>query len=419
MSINHDTINHDTINHETITHEFTTLRPSPLPDPRKTVDPVAEAAHIAAKFRERAIEGEGLRTMPADLVAEVRASRLFTLGLPRSLGGLELDPMSIVEIIEQLAYADGSAGWTTMIGNSASFLAWLDPAVAAAVVADGVPTMASVFAPKGQAVPTGTAGMFDVTGRWSFASGSPHAEWFMNGVIVMDGPAPRMRADGQPDWKFALFSAADTEIVDTWDSLGLRGSGSHDVQILRPTRIPEEHMVMPFDVAARHDGPLYRFPFWGLLCVTMSGVALGIAQRALDELVVLAPQKRRPQNPTVAIAADTHLQIELARAESRVRSAKAYLGDSIGDAWDAACNGDVPTNGQLAAMQMAMLEGLDAGIAAADLSLRAGGAGCVYSHHPIQRCFRDIHTVAQHVAYSDRSAANYGRDRFGVGPQIA
>ena len=410
----------DTIPAES-TPEFPLLRPNIRTSTQKgglmRVDPFAEAARIAIQFRERAMEGEGLRTMPADLVAEVRASRLFTLGMPRTLGGLELDPLSIVEIIEQLAYADGSAGWTTMIGNSTAFLAWLEPAVAAAVMADGVPTVASVFAPHGQARPTDTPGTFDVTGHWGFASGSPHAEWFMNGVILMDGAIPRMRADGQPDWTFALFAAADTEIVDTWDALGLRGTGSHDVQIVRPTRVPEEHMVMPFETAARHDGPLYRFPFWGLLGVLMGGVALGIAQRALDELVALAPQKRRPPNLAVTIADDTHLQIELARAETRVRSAKAYLLDGIGCAWDTACNGDVPTNGQLANIQMAMLDGLDAGLAATSLALRAGGASCVYNHHPIQRCFRDIHTVAQHVALSDRGGANYGRTRFGLDQQ--
>ena len=392
----------------------TSLAPAPKRAP--IVDPLAETARLAGSFRERAMDGERLRTMPADLVAKVRAARLFTLALPRSLGGLELDPLTIVDIIEQLTYADGSAGWTTMIGNSTSFLAWFDPSVAAAVVADGVPTMASVFAPKGTAV-TVDPGAFDVNGRWCFASGSPHAEWFINGVIVMDGPAPRMHAGGQPDWCFALLPAADTEIVDTWDALGLRGSGSHDVQTTSPIRVPEDHLAMPFNSPARHDGPLYRFPFWGLLGVLMSGVSLGIAQRALDELVALAPQKHRPPNPAVSVAGDPHLQIEMARAETRVRGAKAYLVDSIGCAWDTACNGDVPSNGQLAAMQMAMLDGLDSGIAAVDLALRAGGASSVYSHQPIQRCFRDLHTVAQHAAFNIQGAANYGRSRFGLDQQ--
>ncbi len=377
------------------------------------VDPLAEAALLAPQFRERAAEGERLRTMPADLVGQVRDARLFELALPRSLGGLELDPLTIVAIIEQLSYADGSAGWTTMIGNSTSFLAWLDPAVAAEFVGGGVPTMGSVFGPMGRAVRRDD-GAFDVEGRWGFSSGSPHTEWFMDGVFVMDGRAPQLLNTGKPDWRFALFSAVDTEVVDTWHALGLRGTGSHDVQIVRPSRVPEEHTVLPFDMPARHDGPLYRFPFWALLGVLMGGVAPGIAQRALDELVALAPQKRRPTNLAVTVADDAHLQIELARTETRVRSAKAMFIDSIGSAWDTACNGDVPSNVQLGSVQMAMLESVRSGTAAVDLALRAGGAGCVYDHEPIQRCFRDMHTLGQHIAFSDTGLTNYARTRFGL-----
>ena len=395
MSTNHSTLN--------------SIPPTRLP----SADPLAETARLVPQLRERAMEGERLRTMPADLVAQLRAAQLFTLALPRSLGGLELDPLTIVDVIERLSYADGSAGWTTMIGNSTSFLAWLEPAVAGAIVADGIPTMASAFAPTGKAIPV-ESGALDITGRWGFASGSPHAEMFLNGVHVIDGAAPRIRADGRPDWRFALFSAADTEIVDTWDALGLRATGSHDVQTVRPVRVPEEHTTMPFDCVAHHDGPLYRFSFLGLLGVLMCGVSLGIAQRAIDELVALAPLKRRPTNPGITIAEDAHVQIELARAETRVRSAKAYVLDGIGSAWDTACNGDVPSNTQLAAIHMAAQEGMNSGIGAVDLALRAGGGSCVYSHHPIQRCFRDMHTAAQHAAFSDQAAVNYARGRFGL-----
>ena len=154
-------------------------------------DPVSAAERLAVRFRERAIEGERLRTMPTDLVAQVRHAGLVTLALPRTLGSVELDPLTILSIIEEDSYADGSAGWTTMIGNSTSFLAWLDPVVAADFVADGVPTMGSVFGPTGRAAPRDDAA-FDVTGRWAFSSGRPHTEWFFDGAFVTDGSAPRM-----------------------------------------------------------------------------------------------------------------------------------------------------------------------------------------------------------------------------------
>jgi alkylation response protein AidB-like acyl-CoA dehydrogenase len=376
---------------------------------------LAATEQLAVQFRDRAEEGEQLRTMPTELVARVRAAGLFTLALPHTLGGLELDPLTIVSIIEQLSYADASAGWTTMIGNSTSFLAWLDPAVAADFVARGVPTMGSVFAPTGRAAPR-QDGAFDVTGRWAFSSGSPHTEWFFDGVFVLDGSAPRM-IDGKPDWRFGLFSAADTEIIDTWNALGLRGTGSHDVQLVHPTRVPEEHMVLPFDIPARHDGPLYRYSFWSLLTVLMAGIALGIGQRALDELATLAPHKRRPTNTAITIAEDPHVQIEFARAETALQCAKTMLVDSLGTSWDTACNGDIPSGTRTATTQMAMLEVARVATAATAFALRAGGAGAVYNHQPIQRCFRDMHTVIQHIAYSDNGLNNYSRTRFGLNQQ--
>ena len=229
----------------------------------------------------------------------------------------------------------------------------------------------------------------------------------------MDGPTPRM-IDGKPDWRFALFSAADTEIIDTWDALGLRGTGSHDVQIVRPTQVSEEHMVLPFDIPARHGGPLYRYPFWGLVDILMSGIPLGIAQRALDEFATLAPQKRRTSNKAITIAEDSHVQIEFARAETALRCAKAMLVDSLGASWDTACDGDVPSGAQLASTHVAMLEVAHVATAAADFALHASGAGVVYSHQPIQRCFRDMHTLAQHLVYSDCGLNNYSRARFGL-----
>ena len=87
-------------------------------------------AALLPEFRARAAESEQLRTMPADLVRQAKAGGLFRLNLPRSLGGLELDPAATAEIFEEISRADGSAGWTIVIGNSTAFFAWLDPAVA-------------------------------------------------------------------------------------------------------------------------------------------------------------------------------------------------------------------------------------------------------------------------------------------------
>ena len=153
---------------------------------------------LTPEFRARAAEGDRLRAMPADLVQRVRAAGLFRLNLPMSLGGLELDPATTVRIFEEISYADGSAGWTIVIGNATAFFAWLEPAVARELIGanpDFVST--SMWAPLGRAVP-GTSGTdFLLDGRWPFNSGCPHADWLQLGALVTgeDG-TPCMRSAG-------------------------------------------------------------------------------------------------------------------------------------------------------------------------------------------------------------------------------
>ncbi len=181
------------------------------------------ARELAPDFSARAPEGEALRTMPSDLVARVKDGGLFRLALPRSLGGLELDPLTIVEVVELLSEADGSAGWTVLIGNSTTFFAWLEPSVARSMIGNNSGFCStSMFAPMGHARPEGK-GMFSVTGRWPFNSGCLHSEWLQVGVFVMDGEAPRRRDEFNPDWRFAFVPHDAAQIED----LGRAGTSGH------------------------------------------------------------------------------------------------------------------------------------------------------------------------------------------------
>src|SRR4051794_24730316 len=184
--------------------------------------PVAAAERLAPELAARAREGEQLGTMPVDLVDRIRAAGLFRIAQPRALGGLEVAPTELIEVVEGLSKADGSAGWTTLIGIGAnSFAGWLDPSVAVDLFgADAEVSVATVFAPTGRAVPNGSD-RFTVSGRWPFASGCRHAEWFLNGAFVFDGNGPRMLPGQGPDWRLAYFPRKDGEIVDNWDVLGL------------------------------------------------------------------------------------------------------------------------------------------------------------------------------------------------------
>jgi alkylation response protein AidB-like acyl-CoA dehydrogenase len=389
----------------------TTLTPAaaPVMTGQQMLDTMAT---FAPEISERAAEGEALKTMPRDLSDRMLDAGLFKLALPRSLGGFELDPMSVVEVVEEASRADGSAGWSTFIANSTCFFSWLEPAVASEMVAaTGDFIASSSFGPTGRAVPDGEGG-YIVEGRWPFSSGSVNATWHSLGVFVMDGDRPRLRPDGDPDWRFAFVHHDDVEIIETWDPLGLRGTASHDIAVTG-VRLPADRVVVaPLFTPALQDGPLWRLSFFTVLAALMTGFPLGVGRRALDEITALAPTKKRVNSQT-PIGDDTHFQIQLSQAEAQLRGARALFLDAVSAVWHDALRGRDATEEENALVQVAMQQSMAAGLAAVDLAYANAGGSAVYEGDPVQRCFRDLHTARQHVAFSSGGWKPFATVRIG------
>jgi alkylation response protein AidB-like acyl-CoA dehydrogenase len=350
--------------------------------------------------------------MPSDLADRVRTAGLFGLSLPRMLGGFEIDPLAQMRVIEELSRADGSAGWTVLIGNSSMIFAWLEPAVAHQMIGDeGRFASSTTIGPVGRAEPDGPCG-FSVNGRWSFSSGCLHASWSPVGVLVTDDGVPRTVPGRGPDWRLAFLAASDRTVHDTWDSFGLRGTGSHDITV-NDLSVPAEHVCAPFFEPARHDGPLWRIPFFTMLAVYHAGFPLGVARRALDEFLALAVAKRRG-SATHSVAETGDAQIAVARAEGVLQAAKTFVIDALGALWDTACAGDPPAVESRARVQLAALNAQRSAEIAIDAVMPFAGAAGVYSSQPLQRCFRDIHTAGQHIFFGSDAWKRFARLRLGI-----
>jgi indole-3-acetate monooxygenase len=232
------------------------------------------------------------------------------------------------------------------------------------------------------------------------------------GMFVFDGDAPRVLADRGPDWRLAFFPRANADIVDNWDVLGLRATGSNDV-VARGLRVAEEHTISPFFEPARHDGPLWRLAFFTLVGVALVGVPLGIARRALDEFTDLATTKVRA-GTFQPIAQDPAAQVAFARADANLRSARAFVLDEASALWAMACAGDTPPLEQRARFQLAAQQAMRAARQAVDATFDLTGASAVHATHPLQRCFRDLHTASQHVYFSPAAMKRYANTRFGI-----
>jgi alkylation response protein AidB-like acyl-CoA dehydrogenase len=245
-------------------------------------------------------------------------------------------------------------------------------------------------------------GRFMVTGRWPFNSSCPHAGWLQVGVLL----------DADPPWRFAFVPARSAVIEDTWDAMGLRGTGSHHLS-LTEVPVPAEHLAAPFFEPARHDGPLWRIPLVTLAAMFLAAVPLGVARRALDEFAALAAGKLRGP-ATQPIGCDGDVQCQLARAEGTLASARAWLFDTIARIWATACRGDEPDLGQRALALLAANQAVRAATEAVDGVFRLAGAEAVYAHHPLQRCFRDVHVAGQHILFSARRDQAFAKVRLGI-----
>jgi alkylation response protein AidB-like acyl-CoA dehydrogenase len=285
---------------------------------------------LAPKIRAAADEIEQGRRLPLHLVREMQRAGVFRMAMPREWGGPELNLLSQLQVIEALSMADASAGWCAMIGTDGGYLtAYIDQTVAREMYADIDSVTAVTFAPPGKAVKTGEG--FTVNGRWPFASGCQHATWFIGHFAIFDGDSPRLQPNGLPETRFGFMPAEECEIIDTWTTSGLRGSGSHDWTV-KDRFIPE---ARTFNLAAPtqyRKGPLYTLP--NLLLYKAAAVVLGIARGAIDDFIALASNKpltfKSPSAGKALLRDETYAQCTVAQAEAMVSSARGFVFEAVG-----------------------------------------------------------------------------------------
>jgi alkylation response protein AidB-like acyl-CoA dehydrogenase len=348
---------------------------------------------------DRAAETEAARCVPPDLAQRLGAAGVFRMFVPSKLGGDPVDPLTAYAIVAELARADASTGWTSMILNTTFFSSWLEPEVARAILGTEPSSgMAGMFAPIGRTEPAGD-GMVRLAGRYPFNSGSPHASWFCEGAFVTG-------ASGAPEWRFLFLPKSDVEILDTWRVAGLRGTASHDV-LVDGVLVPLERTASPVFDRAPHDEAHYRWSFFALLGSLMAGVPIGVARRALDEFFALAERKSRGGEGSLATEQVT--QLAVAQCEGSLRAAAGFVEDSIGAAWDTALVGDDISREQRLAIRLAVSHAMRACLEVVDTVFALAGGGALFDDSPLQRCWRDLHAASSHIFFSTSFGAFGGK----------
>jgi alkylation response protein AidB-like acyl-CoA dehydrogenase len=370
---------------------------------------------VADEIRRSAAQAEAERRIPESLLSQLMSAGLFSIYTPRDFGGLELPLPEALRVVEEVSRHDGSTGWTVALGiANALFTTVLPESSAAQVLGSGSALIAG--APAFGVRALRVDGGYRLTGRWPYNSGAPNADWIAMPAPIFDGDAPRMGEYG-PEMVLAFFPPSDAQIVDTWYVTGLRASGTQDLNV-ENLFVPDEMtggFSMPAGPHSVRESTLTKIPFLTLFGVVQSPpVCLGLARHAIEEFKQLALNKQGMFGP--GLSEQVQAQVGLARAEALVRSARVYWYENIHAIWNAASEGREISLEDRAAVRIASLTAVENSVAAIDLLYRLGGTSSVFQSSPLERCFRDIHTAAQHMQVQDSRWETAGRVLFGMDP---
>lgn len=373
---------------------------------------LSAAREVAEAIPPLANEIEAARQLPRPLVEQMRAAGLFHLTVPADIGGQQVHPKTMCQVIETVSAADGSAGWCLMIAaQNAAFSGFMDQEAARQVYSNGQ-IVAGVARPIGRAVPKGDG--FVVSGRWPFASGSPHADWFGAECLIYpgDGDQPLLQ-DGQPVSFMASVPRDRVTVHDTWYTTGLRGSGSHDFSV-DGADVPGL-MMMKMLPEPVHPWTFYRT--LTLMFTSHGAQSLGMADAAIRATIHQA-QSKIAWGTDRPIAAQPRLQGQVAEALVLVESAREHLYGAIDRLWSAAEAGEELGNLN-ARVRLATSHAATASRQAVDILHRAMSTSSILAKDPLERIFRDMHTASAHVMVGPLTYEAAGRVELGLPSEMA
>jgi len=371
---------------------------------------VTAARRLAPEFAARAQEFEDLRRIPADVSSQMAVAGFYRMFIPEALGGLECPPAEAVEVLETLATGDASCGWVAFIGaTSGTALVGIPEAAARMIFAGPESLVTGVFAPSGRAELCD--GGFQVSGRWQWGSGSENANWILGGCQLHQSGETLRSSQGVPQSHMLLFPKDAVQLLDTWHVSGLRGTGSTDFEV-QDLFVPAEHAV-GYLVRENPERPLYQFPQFTLLALGIAAVTWGCARGAIDDLVTLAADKVRAGSSN-ALINRPHTQMEVAKAEARLRSARAFYYDALAAAWDLALRGEPVPVTQRRNLRLATTHAVGASAEVVDAMYTLAGGSSVYQASHLQRRFRDVHVATQHIMVASSTLETLGRLYLGL-----
>lgn len=344
-------------------------------------------------------EADRIRRLPDSSVKALEEAGFFRMCLPAELGGPGLSAVDVLGRIAAISRVDGAAGWCSMISSTTSALAgFLEIGVARETFAAGR-AYGGVFAPNGSFARNGDHAVLD--GRWQWGSGLHHCDVVVAGAM-----------DAQGERRTFIIEADRVELIDTWHTVGMRGSGSVDFAVSN-LDIDLSHSVGQIRPRVVSEDPICRFPNFSLLASAVAAVGAGIAEHALGDVIALASE-RRPQFSKRLLAEHATVQSAIARLRVSLDAASALLHQRVADCWDTVVRSERPSLDQRVGIRSAATYLVATAVATVDEAFSVAGGTAVYETSALGRCLRDIHVVGQHIMVSTRLHESLGRHVLGL-----
>ncbi|MBV1798511.1 acyl-CoA dehydrogenase family protein [Siccirubricoccus sp. G192] len=382
---------------------------------QERTDPVARARALAPLIAAAAPRIEAGRCLPPDVLDALHGAALFRTLLPRAYGGEEVTPASFVRMQEVIAAADASTAWCLGQASGCSMAAaYMAPEVAWEIWGSD-PRAATAWG-MGNGLAEVVEGGYRVTGTWRFASGGRHATW-IGGHCRVQEPGGTLRAgpDGKPIERTMMFRRDQVTMVEAWDVVGLRGTGS-DTYSVQALFVPDRYTVQrDIDAERRLPGTLYQFSTTHIYASGFAGVSLGIARGMLEEFKSMAV-KKTPAATTRMLRDSEVIQNGTAQAEAKLRSARAFLLEVLEESWEAAARRGQVTMEEKVLIRLASTSAIHRAKEVVEWAYHEAGATAIFESEPFERRMRDIHASGQQVQGRSAHLEVCGQHFLGLQP---
>jgi alkylation response protein AidB-like acyl-CoA dehydrogenase len=321
--------------------------------------------------------------------------------------------MMAFQVFEEISRLDSAAGWNVQLSCAFDPIgAWFPDEGAKEIFGQPDTILGGSFYPARRAIPVD--GGYRVTGKTPFVSGAYQAQWFIGLANIFNDDTPMLDTMGVPVTLITATPASDVSIIDTWRTLGMRGTGSNDVMMTN-VFVPKARtaLLVPLETPGRaYQGPLYKFTIWASVAA-LASIATGIARAAIDDLRSLAMRKT-PSYTTRSLRDRNIVQSSAGEAEATLGAARAYLYEALREVWNEALNHRMIDMAGKIKLQLAATHAVIAATKTVDLMHAAAGSTGIRDEHPFQRYFRDVHTITQHGFISASRYESVGQFLFDV-----